>query len=60
MAEIQADGDCVAVLSQEAGEITIEFDNTWVWAKGRKIIPLSDIKIAIERAERSLLRMRKE
>jgi hypothetical protein len=60
IAEIQVDGDCVAVLSQEEGELKIELDHAWLWSKGRKELPLSEFKRALEQAEASLLKMRKE
>jgi len=60
IAEIQVDGDCVAVLSQEEGELKIEFDHSWVWSKGRKDLPLSEFRRALEQAEASLLKMRKK
>ena len=60
IAEIQVDGDCVAVLSQEEGELKIELDHSWVWSKGRKELPLSEFRRALEQAEASLLKMRKE
>jgi hypothetical protein len=40
IAEIQIDGDCVAILTQEQGELKIEFDHSSVWSEGRKEIPL--------------------
>jgi hypothetical protein len=49
----------VAVLSQEEGELRIEVDHSWIWSKGRKVIPLSEFKHALKQAEASLLKMKK-
>jgi hypothetical protein len=61
IAEIQVDGDCVAILSQEEGELMLEIDHSWVWSKGRrKEFALSEFKRALEQAETSLRKMKKE
>jgi hypothetical protein len=58
IAEVQVDGDCVLVLSQEGGELMAQFDHSWVWSKSRKEIRLSEIKLALEEAEACLRKMR--
>jgi hypothetical protein len=61
IAEIQVDGDCVAILSQEKGDLQLEIDHSWVWSKGRrKELALSEFKRALEQAETSLRKMKKE
>ena len=60
IAEIQIDGDCVAILTQEQGELKIEVDHSWVWSQGRKEIALSEFKRALEQAEASLRQMKKQ
>jgi len=59
IAEVQVDGDCVAVISQEEGELRIELDQSWVWSRGKKTIGLKEFQEAIEKAKASLLKMKK-
>lgn len=59
IAEIQVDGDCVAVISKEGDEPKLELDQSWIWSKGRKVLPVSEFKRALDQAEASLLKMKK-